>query len=78
MPFLLQPSQFILALDRHQICWLAYPAVWLELHPKDIQESPSIYYSKLHNAAINFSKYRHCKMYILYKMLLYMFIKIFQ
>ena len=27
MPFLLQPSQFILAWDRHQICWLAYPAV---------------------------------------------------
>ena len=24
MPFLLQPSQFILAWDRHQICWLAY------------------------------------------------------
>ena len=25
MPFLSQPSQFILAWDRHQICWLAYP-----------------------------------------------------
>ena len=25
MPFLTQPSQFILAWDRHQICWLAYP-----------------------------------------------------
>jgi len=25
MPFLAQPSQFILAWDRHQICWLAYP-----------------------------------------------------
>jgi len=25
MPFLLQPSQFILAWDRYQICWLAYP-----------------------------------------------------
>jgi len=24
MPFLLQPSNFILAWDRHQICWLAY------------------------------------------------------
>jgi len=23
MPFLLQPSQFILARDRHQICWIA-------------------------------------------------------
>ena len=29
MPFLLQPSQFILARDRHQICWLAYPVAWL-------------------------------------------------
>ena len=28
MPFLSQPSQFILASDRHQICWLAYPVVW--------------------------------------------------
>jgi len=27
MPFLSQPSQFILAWDRHQICWLAYPVV---------------------------------------------------
>ena len=25
MPFLTQPSQFILAWDRHQICWLACP-----------------------------------------------------
>jgi len=25
MPFLTQPSQFILAWDRHHICWLAYP-----------------------------------------------------
>jgi len=25
MPFLLHTSQFILAWDRHQICWLAYP-----------------------------------------------------
>jgi len=24
MPFLTQPSQFILAWDRHQICWIAY------------------------------------------------------
>jgi len=29
MPFLPQPSQFILALDRHQICWLAYLDYWL-------------------------------------------------
>jgi len=29
MPFLLQPSQFILAWNRHQICWLAYPVAWL-------------------------------------------------
>ena len=28
MPFLLQPSQFILAWDRHQVCWLAYPVAW--------------------------------------------------
>ena len=40
MPFLTQPSQFILAWDRHQICWLAYPVAWkndkclrLRLHP---------------------------------------------
>jgi len=25
MPFLTEPSLFILAWDRHQICWLAYP-----------------------------------------------------
>jgi len=25
MPFLTQPSQLILAWDRHQISWLAYP-----------------------------------------------------
>jgi len=29
MPFLPQPSHFILACDRHQICWLAYPVAWL-------------------------------------------------
>jgi len=29
MSFLPQPSQFILAWDRHQICWLAYPVAWL-------------------------------------------------
>jgi len=29
MSFLPQPSHFILAWDRHQICWLAYPVVWL-------------------------------------------------
>jgi len=29
MPFLPQPSHFILASDRHQICWLAYPVAWL-------------------------------------------------
>ena len=28
MPFLLQPSQFILAWDRHRTCWLAYPVAW--------------------------------------------------
>jgi len=28
LPFLPQPSQFILAWDRHQICWLAYPVAW--------------------------------------------------
>jgi len=28
MPFLAQPSQFILAWDRHQTCWLAYPVAW--------------------------------------------------
>ena len=26
-PFVPQPSQFILAWDRHQICWLAYPVL---------------------------------------------------
>jgi len=29
MPFLLQPFQFILAWDRHQICWITYPVAWL-------------------------------------------------
>jgi len=28
IPFLPQPSHFILAWDRHQICWLAYPVEW--------------------------------------------------
>jgi len=28
MPFLTQPSQFILAWDRHQIYWLSYPVAW--------------------------------------------------
>ena len=28
MPFLSQPSQFILVWDGHQICWLAYPVAW--------------------------------------------------
>jgi len=27
-PFLPQPSHFILAWDRYQICWLAYPVAW--------------------------------------------------
>jgi len=29
MPFLLQPSQFILAWDKHQICWLAYSVLYI-------------------------------------------------
>jgi len=29
MPYLLQPSHFILAWDRHQIRWLTYPVAWL-------------------------------------------------
>jgi len=29
MPFLSPPSHFILAWDRHQICWFAYPVAWL-------------------------------------------------
>jgi len=28
MPFLLQPSHFILAWDRHQMCWIVYPVAW--------------------------------------------------
>ena len=28
MPILTQPSQFILAWNRHQIWWLAYPVAW--------------------------------------------------
>jgi len=28
MPFLAQPSKFILAWDRYQICWPAYPVAW--------------------------------------------------
>jgi len=30
MPFLPQPSHFILAWDSHEICWIAYPVVWLK------------------------------------------------
>jgi len=29
IPFLPQPSQFILACDRHQVCWFAYWVAWL-------------------------------------------------
>jgi len=29
IPFLPHCSQFILAWDRHQKCWLAYPVAWL-------------------------------------------------
>jgi len=32
MPFLLQPSYFTLAWDRHQICWLACPVAWFSWH----------------------------------------------
>jgi len=32
MPFLAQPSQFMLAWDRHQICWLVYPMAWFLWH----------------------------------------------
>jgi len=32
MPFLTQPSQFILAWNRHQICWLAYLVAWLHTY----------------------------------------------
>jgi len=32
MPFLAQPLQFILAWDRHQICWLAYPEAWVKIN----------------------------------------------
>jgi len=32
MPFLPQPSHFILAWDRHQICWLTYPVAWLYIY----------------------------------------------
>ena len=28
MPFLPQPSQFILAWDRHEVCWVAYLVAW--------------------------------------------------
>jgi len=31
MPSLTQPSRFILAWDRHQICWLAYPVAWVNI-----------------------------------------------
>jgi len=31
MPFQPQPSQFILAWGRHQVCWIAYPVSWFIL-----------------------------------------------
>jgi len=31
MPFLTQPSQFILVWDSHQICWLAYLVAWSQI-----------------------------------------------
>ena len=40
MPFLPQPSQFILAWDKHQICWLAYPVAWFHV----LLTTSSIYY----------------------------------
>jgi len=33
MPFLPQPSQFILVWDRQQICWLAYTVAWSIKYP---------------------------------------------
>jgi len=34
MPFLPQPSQFMWAWGRHQICWLAYPVAWFRVWDK--------------------------------------------
>jgi len=47
MPFLLQPSQFILAWDRHQICWLAYPVAWFHVYNNTVQVflSASVHYN---------------------------------
>jgi len=39
MPFLTQPSQFILAWDKHQICWLAYPVICTHTHTPILQPS---------------------------------------
>jgi len=40
MPFLTQPSQFNLAWDRHQICWLAYPVAWFCCSAEIMSSSP--------------------------------------
>ena len=39
MAFLPQPSQFIVAWDRHQICWLAYHVAWLLLSSNNINRA---------------------------------------
>ena len=43
MPFLAQPSQFILAWDRHHICWLAYPVAWFNFYLIDALSCSSIW-----------------------------------
>ena len=39
MPFLPQPSQFVLVWDRHQICWIAYLEAWFGLL-SDMEKMP--------------------------------------
>jgi len=49
MPFLSQPSQFILAWDRHQICWIAYLEAWLCYESQNVQLKRSLLVVAEHN-----------------------------
>jgi len=60
MLFLLQPSHFILAWNRHQICWLAYSVAWFTKKLNKIRTKSKLTYeqtfSKLSKFNLHFIK----------------------
>jgi len=62
MPFLLQPFHFILACDRHQRCWLAYPVAWSRTHSAyfvALTNSPLVKWLKS-GIEVGNTSYAHC------------------